>query len=107
MIEGTDRPFAKLNEMRKLFGLHVIRLHWHNLLLDERKLSAFLGRNFSKAVIQSMGAYYFISRIVHPLLVSPREPLFRARINDIARMVALRIDDCKDISVNSLYVLTK
>jgi hypothetical protein len=30
------------------------------------------------------GEYYFLSRVVHPLLVAPAEPSFRGRPNEVA-----------------------
>jgi hypothetical protein len=57
--------------------------------------------------IMSFGAYYFISRVVHPLVVLPDEPKFEARINEVARKIARNIPGFDKLSINKLYVLSK
>ncbi|UCE36846.1 MAG: class I SAM-dependent methyltransferase [Thermoplasmata archaeon] len=107
MIEGTNEGLNELNRMRKYYGLHEIIKHWHNLLLDNDKLMDFLNENFKIMEIRSLGTYYFVSRVVHPLVVLPDEPKFEAKINEVARRLAFDIPDFDDISINKLYVLSK
>jgi ubiquinone/menaquinone biosynthesis C-methylase UbiE len=107
MIEGTSDGLDKLNNLRESVGLHGIEKHWHNLLFDDDMLMAFLKKQFNIKVIISLGTYYFISRVVHPLMVSPDEPKFEAKINEVARRIAADIPSFDDISINKLYVLSK
>lgn len=107
MIEGTDGGLNGLNRMRASYDLHKIEKHWHNLLMDDEKLMTFLENNFQINKIRSLGTYYFISRVVHPLLVLPDEPKFEAKINEVARRIAFDISNLDDISINKLYVLSK
>ncbi|MCK5305574.1 MAG: class I SAM-dependent methyltransferase [Candidatus Omnitrophica bacterium] len=105
MIEGTTQGLACLNKARKKIGLHEIKKHWHNVLFDKKLFNRFIKRHFKVIDIQSFGSYYFISRIVHPLLVMPKEPRFKAKINQIARKIALEMPAFNDISINNLYIL--
>jgi ubiquinone/menaquinone biosynthesis C-methylase UbiE len=107
MIEGTQQGLDRLNAARQMFDLQVIEKHWHNLLFDEAALSVLLDRHFLTLQVRGFGTYYFVSRIVHPLLVAPNEPEFEARINEIARKVASKLEGFDDISLNKLYVLRK
>jgi ubiquinone/menaquinone biosynthesis C-methylase UbiE len=107
MIEGTSEGLDGLNEMRESYNLHRIEKHWHNLLFDDDQLMSFLTENFKIMDIMSFGAYYFISRVVHPLVVLPDEPKFEARINEVARKIARNIPGFDKLSINKLYVLSK
>jgi ubiquinone/menaquinone biosynthesis C-methylase UbiE len=107
MIEGTSEGLDKLNNLRESYGLHRIEKHWHNLLFDDDKLMTFIRKEFTTKEIISLGTYYFISRVVHPLMVSPDEPKFEAKINEVARRIATDIPGFDDISINKLYVMTK
>ncbi len=107
MIEGTNEGLNGLNIIRESYGLHKIERHWHNLLLDDDKLMDFLENNFKINEIRSLGTYYLISRVVHPLMVLPEEPKFEAKINEVARKIAFDIPSFEDISINKLYVLSK
>jgi ubiquinone/menaquinone biosynthesis C-methylase UbiE len=107
MIEGTSGGLDKLNNMRESYGLHRIEKHWHNLLFDDDMLMTFLKKHFNNKEIISLGTYYFISRVVHPLMVLPDEPKFEAKINEVARRMAADIPSFDDISINKLYVLLK
>ena len=107
MIEGTNEGLNGLNRIRESYGLHKIERHWHNLLLDDDKLMGFLENNFKIDEIRSLGTYYFISRVVHPLMVLPEEPKFEAKINEVARKIAFDIPSFENLSINKLYVLLK
>ena len=105
MIEGTKQGLAGLNKARKDVGLHEIKKHWHNVLFDRKVFDKFIKQHYKVVDIQSFGSYYFISRIVHPLLVAPKQAQFKAKINQIAQKVALAMPAFDDISINNLYVL--
>jgi ubiquinone/menaquinone biosynthesis C-methylase UbiE len=107
MIEGTSEGLDKLNNLRQSYGLHRIEKHWHNLLFADDELMTFIKKEFTTQEIISLGTYYFISRVVHPLMVSPDEPKFEAKINEVARRIAYDIPGFDDISINKLYVLSK
>jgi ubiquinone/menaquinone biosynthesis C-methylase UbiE len=107
MIEGTVQGLERLNALRSSVGLHSIERHWHNVLFDETSLETFLKNEFEVRQIRKMGTYYFVSRVVHPLLVAPQEPSFGAKINEVARALALRSEGFPEVSINALYEAVK
>jgi hypothetical protein len=51
--------------------------------------------------------YYFISRVIHPLLVAPDKPKYDARINSVALEICKKIPDFRDMGHVALFVLRK
>lgn len=87
LIEGLEETFAGMNEARKKAQLSEIQLDWHNRLLSQSRLEAKLAEQFTIDECVDFGEYYFLSRIVHPLLVAPEEPTFEGRCNFVAKNV--------------------
>jgi protein-L-isoaspartate O-methyltransferase len=87
LIEGLSETFEAMNRSRLKMGLPPIALNWHNTLLGRNELESALEENFSIQEVVDFGEYYFLSRIIHPLLVEPDEPVFDGRLNVIARDV--------------------
>lgn len=109
MCESFEEPFVRFAELRRSFDLEPMSRHWHNRLLREEEIRPFLERFFDVLAVERMGLYYLISRLVHPLLVSPQAPTYEADVNRIAVRVTMGMspDYLSDISVNGLYVLQK
>lgn len=105
LVESTIQGLENLNAMRRQFNLGVIEKHWHNVFLDEVKLLDFLRQHFEIARIRKFGTYFFISRVVHPLLLAPAEPSFCSKINEVARVIASKVNNFDEISINGLYIL--
>ena len=60
--------------------------------------------------VVDFGEYYFLSRVVHPLLVAPAEPAFAGRLNEIARELwrsGVARGRFRDSSTLVLYVCRK
>lgn len=97
MMEGTQQGLDRLNKVRGQFGLGEIepsgRDRLFTLKFDERELIQFCLQFFELDHIQRFGMYYFLSRVVHPLLVAPEKPTYDAKINEIARQIAEVIPD--------------
>jgi ubiquinone/menaquinone biosynthesis C-methylase UbiE len=87
LIEGFTETFQQMNLSREEVGLTSIPLNWHNRLLSRNLLENALPKDFAIEEIVDFGEYYFLSRIVHPLLVAPEEPKFDAELNVIASRV--------------------
>jgi ubiquinone/menaquinone biosynthesis C-methylase UbiE len=85
LIEGLAETFAGMNEAREQARLPPIPLNWHNRLLERAKLEAALSESLTIEERVDFGEYYFLSRVVHPLLVAPEEPAFDGRLNLVAR----------------------
>lgn len=107
LSEVTQKGHDKLNELRKLFGLDKIKIHWHNLYIDEEDFIPFLSQYFNILEIKRFGMYNFISKVIHPLLVHPEEPQFDAKINEIARHIGRKITNYKDASHQVTFILEK
>ncbi|MEK6953182.1 MAG: class I SAM-dependent methyltransferase [Nanoarchaeota archaeon] len=107
LSEVTQKGHDKLNELRKQFGLDKIKVHWHNLYIDEDKFIPFLSEHFNILSIERFGMYNFISKVIHPLLVYPEEPKFDAKINEIARLIGSKITNFKDASHQVTFILEK
>lgn len=111
MMEGTIQGWKKLNETRKLFGLEEIPVDTSKgldtLKFDEKKLIPFLKNHWRILEIRHFGMYYFISRVIHPLLVAPNKPEFSAKINKIALDIAKKIPDWNGIGHLTAFILEK
>jgi ubiquinone/menaquinone biosynthesis C-methylase UbiE len=109
MSESYEEAFLAFAALRQRFGIPPMRRHPNNYLLREQWLRAFLPQLFDIVSVEKMGVYYFVSRIIHPLLVAPQEPRYDAPINDVAVRMALEMAPAlfSEYSVNGLYVLQK
>lgn len=97
-IEGCGDGRAKLNDMRQKVGLSVMPTVWHNIDFAETETLNFFKQYFVVEDRQYFGIYDFLSRVVHPLLVAPKEPRYDARINEIAAHLSLICQELKDLS---------
>lgn len=111
MMEGTTQGWEKLNETRGLFGLETIPIDTSKgldtLKFDEKRLLPFLKKHWQIIEIKHFGMYYFISRVIHPLLVAPHKPKFSAKINKIALEIAKEIPDWNGIGHLTAFILKK
>jgi ubiquinone/menaquinone biosynthesis C-methylase UbiE len=109
MVEGTRNGLRRLNELRLKVGLEPIpdrsEDNISSLKFDEEEIEGFLTNYFKIIRKQHFGMYYLISRVVHPLLVSPNQPKYDAEINEVARRIALHEPDYKKIGHIVGYVL--
>jgi ubiquinone/menaquinone biosynthesis C-methylase UbiE len=85
LIEGLAETFTAMNQARQAMGLPAIELDWHNKLFSRDMLEDRLSEKLTIEERVDFGEYYFLSRIVHPLLVAPDEPAFKGRCNIIAK----------------------
>ncbi len=107
MCESFEQSFQRFNEMRKKWGLHEIKRHWHSLLMDEKMVKKPPG--FELVDKLNFGAFYFVSRIVHPLMIHPEEPKYETNINVIAVKLALayQFNEFDRFSTNKILVFKK
>jgi SAM-dependent methyltransferase len=87
LIEGIAEHFAAMNRMREQVGLKTIALDWHNRVLPKAGLEGALGQYFRIEDVVDFGEYYFLSRIVNPLLSAPEEPRFDDKLNRVAKSI--------------------
>lgn len=106
-IEGSADGRKVLNKFRKMVGLSAMPRVWHNIDFKETETVRYLKNFFMMDEYKHFGVYDFISRVVHPLLVSPEEPKYDAKINEIAARLALETQEFGDISRVMFLVLSK
>ena len=111
MMEGTFQGLQRLNEMRERFGLEPIDASGKDRLItlkfDEPSLMEYGQELMEHVAIHRFGMYYFISRIVHPLLVAPEAPRYDARINAIARIIAEQVPDYEGLGHLAAFIWRK
>jgi len=93
MLESSIQGLDAINSLRVKFGLKRIVSPWHDLNFDERELLPFLRRSFKVLELRKFGTFFFLTRLVHPLMVYPKEPQYDARINEVARDLQLGLDE--------------
>jgi len=96
--EGTRQGRTRLNEVRESLGLPRMPPVAYNLDFDEDKLWPFLRQFFEIVEVRRLGLYDLIARVVHPLLVSPAEPRYDAKINEIAWHVSAQLRGADDLA---------
>lgn len=109
MVEGTRNGLRRLNDFREKMGLDAIldksETNVSSLKFEEEEIEPFLKKYFKIINKQHFGMYYFISRVIHPLLVSPGQPRYDAKINEIARKIAELEPDYKQMGHILGYIL--
>jgi ubiquinone/menaquinone biosynthesis C-methylase UbiE len=111
MVEGTLDGLKRLNNFRETVGLEPIlnrkKSNVMSLKLEDDETEEYLSQYFSIVRRHDFGMYYLISRVIHPLLVSPDEPTFDADINLIARKIASLFPGYKNLGHVRGMVLRK
>jgi SAM-dependent methyltransferase len=87
IAEISDEGNKRLINMRKKHGLKPTKPRdpkTPNLYLSEKKVFPKISNLFKIIKIRRGGVFYYISRIIYPVLVLPEEPSSDAKINDVA-----------------------
>ena len=92
LMEGTIDGLARLNFYRRKFNLPEIepdgRDRLFTLKFHEKELTDFCTPYYEMQRTQRFGMYYFLTRIVQPLLVAPDQPRYDHRLNEVAKHIA-------------------
>lgn len=101
LMEGTKDGLDKLNSYRRAFSLSEIDAGGKERLLilkfEEKALLDYISQRYELLRIQRFGMYYFLTRIVQPLLVAPEPPRYDHRLNEVARQIARLLPDFEGI----------
>lgn len=101
MMEGTFDGLDRLNFYRRKFGLDEIEAGGQDRLLTlkfhEKPLAEFCAPHFELVRTQRFGMYYFLTRIVQPLLVAPDKPRYDHPINEVAKRIAAVVPDLESM----------
>lgn len=111
LMEGTFEGLDRLNSARQRFGLDAIapdgRDRLFTLKFHEQELLDFTRPYFQLEATHRFGMYYFLTRIVQPLLVSPEKPSYDHRINTVAREIARHMPDLDGMGHLVGFALTR
>ncbi|OHB69189.1 MAG: hypothetical protein A2V70_02120 [Planctomycetes bacterium RBG_13_63_9] len=111
LMEGTIDGLTRLNHVREKFGLEKIDADGRDRLFTrkfrEQELLAFCSPLYHLEATWRFGMYYFLTRVVHPLLVAPEKPKYDARINAVAREIARIIPDYDGLGHLVAFVLQR
>jgi ubiquinone/menaquinone biosynthesis C-methylase UbiE len=113
MLEGTIQGLQRLNDVRGRFNLDPIieadpKYNWFSNKFDENEMVPIALQSFTKLeLIQRFGMYYFISRVLYPLLVKPDQPKYDAPINMIARQICKQYPSFEDIGHVALFIFRR
>ena len=111
LMEGTFEGLERLNRMREAFKLEPIapdgRERLITLKFHEAELLEFCRPYFRTESIKRFGMYYFLTRIVQPLLVAPAKPSYDHRLNEVAREIARVVPDYEGIGHLVAFILRK
>lgn len=106
-IEGLKDGREQLNRFRKKVGLKQMPKVWHNIDFVEKDLLNYVKRHFIVEEKLYFGVYDFISRVVYPLFISPREPKYDSMLNKTAARLALQSQEFSDLSRVIVLILKK
>ncbi len=108
-VENFQEGLKSLNELRAGFGLHEIKVKWHNRYLKMTEFEPFIGDHFDVMHMENIGnLYYIISRVVYAAMAKSegKEPSYDHILNQIASdLPTLGQDYTRFYSPNFLYVL--
>lgn len=93
MCEGARDGTVALNDLREKVGLERIPETCKDkvsaLLVDDKEMEDYVQKRigFKLVARHGLSQYFVMSRVLHPLLVAPRQPRFDAKINELARLM--------------------
>lgn len=106
-VEGCKDGRDNLNSFRKKMGLSIMPKVWHNIDFEKKKTFRYLERFFEVEQYLHFGVYDFVSRVLHPLIIAPKNPTYDSRFNEIAAKIALGSQEWGDLSRIMFLVLKK
>ncbi len=111
LMEGTFEGIERLNQYRRRFDLDEIDPGGRDRLLTlkfhEQELLDFTEPLYELVRIQRFGMYYFLTRIVQPLLVAPDKPSYDHPLNAVAKMLTRAVPDFQGLGHLVGFVLRK
>ena len=102
IAEQSKEGLERINKLRKSFNLKPIKIPWHNLPLEEKKIFPEIKSLFKINRLIRLETFYYISRVIHPALVFPENPNPNAKINDIAMKAEIMSQQKENLGIKSL-----
>jgi len=111
LMEGTFEGLERLNRTRTTVGLDEIAPDGRDRLITlkfhEDELLTFCRPYYVHERTQRFGMYYFLTRVVQPLLVAPDKPSYDHKLNAVARDIARFFPDLDGMGHLVAFILTK
>jgi ubiquinone/menaquinone biosynthesis C-methylase UbiE len=111
LMEGTQEGLERLNVYRSAFDLSEIAADGRDRLLTrklrEQEFLQFVEPYYEVLRTQRFGMYYFLTRIVQPLLVAPESPRYDHKLNEVAKQIARVLPDFEGIGHLVAFALRK
>jgi len=111
LMEGTFEGINRLNDYRRRFGLSEIdpggRDRLITLKFHEQQLIEFTEALYELQRVQRFGMYYFLTRIVQPLLAAPEPPSYDHPLNEVAKEIARKVPDFQELGHLAGFVLRR
>jgi ubiquinone/menaquinone biosynthesis C-methylase UbiE len=111
LMEGTFEGLERLNRTRTMSGLQPISAEGRDRLITlkfhEQVLLDYCRKYFIHKNTHRFGMYYFLTRVVQPLLVSPDPPSYDHRLNAVAREIARFMPDLDGMGHLVAFIFTK
>jgi ubiquinone/menaquinone biosynthesis C-methylase UbiE len=111
LMEGTFEGLERLNNARAKAGLDAIAPDGRDRLITlkfhEAELLSFCQPYYTHEATHRFGMYYFLTRVVQPLLVSPESPSYDHKLNAVARELARFYPDLDGMGHLVAFVLGK
>jgi len=84
IAESSLEGLKRLNSIRREFGIDGIKIPWYNVPINEAKVISKINNLFQIKKVNRLGTFYYISRVIHPALVHPKNPKPGSKINELA-----------------------
>jgi ubiquinone/menaquinone biosynthesis C-methylase UbiE len=111
LMEGTFEGLDRLNAARNKAGLESIapdgRERLITLKFHEDQLLEFCRPYYQHERTHRFGMYYFLTRVVQPLLVAPEKPSYEHKLNEVARAIARFMPDLDGMGHLVAFALVK
>ena len=108
--EGWDEGMNSLNVERIKLGLKEIKIVKYNKMIKKKLFENEVKKHFIIKSFESTGVYYLISRLIHPYIKKPKDPLHKDKLNAIASEIQNRtnINQAVDfLDPSGVYILEK
>lgn len=111
LMEGTMDGIERLNKVRMEFGLDAIAADGRDRLFTrkfrESELLDFCRAYYTVERVKRFGMYYFLTRVVQPLLVAPEKPSYAHPLNHVALEIARQYPNYMDLGHLTAFTLVK
>ena len=109
LSEGFQDGLGRINSLRCKLGLDGIKVVGYNRNMKQAEFERWGSRYFNMIEVRDYGTYFFLSRVFHPLAVSPARPKHNSKLNEAAGKVArhVSIPNLREYSYNLFYALKK